>query len=75
MKLRDVDDGTQNRYVPFAKYLNGEVQKACELAHAFETKLIRGFSFYHPRGTDPPEHYRRPSISSAKSRKLATAAT
>ena len=56
VKLRDVDDGTQNRYVPFAKYLDGEVQKACELAHAFETKLIRGFSFYHPRGTDPREH-------------------
>ena len=31
-------------------------QKACELAHAFETKLIRGFSFYHPKGTDPREH-------------------
>jgi hypothetical protein len=26
------------------------------MAHAFETKLIRGFSFYHPRGTDPWEH-------------------
>lgn len=56
VKLQDVDDSTQNRYVPFAKYLSGEVQKACELAHAFETKLIRGFSFYHPRGTDPREH-------------------
>ncbi len=30
--------------------------KACELAHQFETKLIRGFSFYHPRGTDPWDH-------------------
>jgi sugar phosphate isomerase/epimerase len=56
VKLLDVDDGTKNRYVPFAKYLSSEVQKACELAHAFETKLIRGFSFYHPRGTDPAEH-------------------
>ncbi len=26
------------------------------MAHAFETKLIRGFSFYHPRGSDPREH-------------------
>jgi len=56
VKLLDVDDGTQNRFVPFDKYLDKEVNKACELAHAFETKLIRGFSFYHPRGTDPAEH-------------------
>ena len=27
-----------------------------ELAHAFETKLIRGFSFYPPRGDDPWKH-------------------
>ena len=56
VKLLDVDDGTSNRYVPFKKYLETEVAKACELAHAFETKLIRGFSFYHPRGTDPAAH-------------------
>lgn len=56
VKLLDVEDGTQNKYVPFAKYLANDVQKACELAHAFETKLIRGFSFYHPRGTNPEEH-------------------
>ncbi len=42
--------------MPFKKYLDKEVKKACELAHAFETKLIRGFSFYHPKGTDPWEH-------------------
>ena len=52
----DVDDGTKNAYVPFKKYLAGDVKKACELAHAFETKLIRGFSFYHPKGSDPQEH-------------------
>jgi sugar phosphate isomerase/epimerase len=56
VKLLDVDDGTKNRYVPFDKYLGNDVKKACELAHAFETKLIRGFSFYHPRGSDPREH-------------------
>jgi sugar phosphate isomerase/epimerase len=56
VKLVDVEDGTKNAFVPFKKYLSGDVQKACELAHAFETKLIRGFSFYHPRGTDPREH-------------------
>ena len=32
------------------------MSRACELAHALETKLIRGFSFYHPRGSDPNEH-------------------
>ena len=56
VKLRDVDDGTRNLHVPIKKYLAGDVRKACELAHAFETKLIRGFSFYHPKGTDPAEH-------------------
>jgi sugar phosphate isomerase/epimerase len=56
VKLLDVDDGTQNKYVPFPKYLAQDVQKACDLAHAFETKLIRGFSFYHPRGTDAWQH-------------------
>jgi sugar phosphate isomerase/epimerase len=56
VKLLDVEDGTKNRYVPFKKYLDKEVSKACELAHAFETKLIRGFSFYHPRGSDPAPH-------------------
>ncbi|MDX1965458.1 MAG: TIM barrel protein [Pirellulales bacterium] len=53
VKLLDQDDGTKNRYVPFKKYLATEVTRACELAHAFETKLIRGFTFYHPKGTDP----------------------
>jgi sugar phosphate isomerase/epimerase len=56
VKLLDQEDGTKNRYVPFKKYLADEVKKACDLAHAFETKLIRGFSFYHPKGTDPKPH-------------------
>jgi sugar phosphate isomerase/epimerase len=56
VKLRDVEDGTTNQYVPFDKYLEKEVNRACELAHAFETKLIRGFSFYPPKGDDPREH-------------------
>ncbi|MDR3233685.1 MAG: sugar phosphate isomerase/epimerase [Planctomycetaceae bacterium] len=54
-KLKDIDDGTTNQYVPINKYLD-EVKHACELAHALETKLIRGFSFYHPKGTSPKEH-------------------
>ncbi len=56
VKLCDVEDGTSNAFVPFDRYLDKEVSRACELAHAFETKLIRGFSFYHPKGTDPWEH-------------------
>lgn len=56
VKLVDVDDGTKNAYVPFKKYLAGDVKKACELAHAFETKLVRGFSFYPPAEADPWDH-------------------
>lgn len=56
VKLLDVEDQTKNRYVPFKQYLAKDVPRACQLAHAFETKLIRGFSFYHPKGTDPVDH-------------------
>lgn len=56
VKLKDVDDGTSNQYIPFDKYLDKEVNRACELAHAFETKLIRGFSFYPPKGEDAHEY-------------------
>lgn len=52
VKLCDVDDGTANQFIPFDRYLDKEVGRACELAHAFETKLIRGFSFYPPKGAD-----------------------
>lgn len=53
VKLLDQDDGTNNRFVPFKTYLAKEVRKACDLANELGTRLIRGFSFYHPRGTDP----------------------
>ena len=53
-KLQDIDDGTANTYTPIAKYLD-EVKHACELAHALETKLIRGFSFYPPKGSNPKD--------------------
>jgi len=56
VKLLDVDDGTSNRYVPFEQYLAEDVERVCRLAHAFDTKLIRGFSFYHPRGTKAEDH-------------------
>jgi sugar phosphate isomerase/epimerase len=53
VKLVDKPDGTKNVYVPFKQYLAKDVSRACELAHAFETKLIRGFSFYPPKGAKP----------------------
>jgi sugar phosphate isomerase/epimerase len=56
VKLLDEDDKTKNQYVPFKQYLDREVKKACEIAHAFETKLIRGFSFYHPKGSEPEQY-------------------
>jgi sugar phosphate isomerase/epimerase len=56
VKLRDVDDGTSNRFVPFDEYLRGEVVTACDRAEAFGAKLLRGFSFYHPKGTRPEDH-------------------
>lgn len=56
VKLLDVDDGTSNQYVPFKQYLARDVKNVCRLALAFETKLIRGFSFYHPKETDPWTH-------------------
>ncbi|QDV74475.1 sugar phosphate isomerase/epimerase family protein [Botrimarina mediterranea] len=56
VKLQDVEDGTANKYVSFDKYLKQDVSKACDLAASLGTKLVRGFSFYHPKGTDPAEH-------------------
>ena len=56
VKLLDKADGTKNAYVPFKSYLAKDVAKACELAHAFETKLIRGFSFYPPKDARPEDH-------------------
>ncbi|TWU32581.1 sugar phosphate isomerase/epimerase family protein [Novipirellula artificiosorum] len=56
VKLKDIDDGTSNKYVPFEEYLKSDVQTACDRAEAFGAKLIRGFAFYHPKGTKPEDH-------------------
>lgn len=56
VKLLDVDDGTQNKFIPFKKYLAKDVKHACMVANTLGTKLLRGFSFYHPVGTQPEEH-------------------
>jgi len=57
VKLCDVDDGTSTGYRPFDQYLVDEVVRACELAETFGTKLIRGFSFYHPKGSPLEDHF------------------
>ncbi len=56
VKLLDVDDGSHNTFVPFKKYLKTEVAATIRAAGALGTKLIRGFSFYPPRGEDPRKH-------------------
>ncbi|TWU21496.1 Xylose isomerase-like TIM barrel [Novipirellula galeiformis] len=56
VKLKDVDDGTANKFVPFDQYLKEDVARACDRAEAFGSKLIRGFAFYHPKGTKPEDH-------------------
>jgi sugar phosphate isomerase/epimerase len=56
VKLKDIDDGTANRFVPFDQYLREDVVDACDRAEAFGSKLIRGFAFYHPKNTDPAAH-------------------
>jgi sugar phosphate isomerase/epimerase len=56
IKLRDVDDGTSNRFVSFKQYLDVDVKRACDLACTFDSKLLRGFSFYHPKGDSPDEY-------------------
>ncbi len=61
VKLRDQDDGTKNRFVPFEKYLSEDVTRACEMALAFNSKLIRGFAFYHPKGSSPEPHLEQAS--------------
>lgn len=56
VKLLDVDDGSHNAFVPMEDYLAGEVRRTIQSAKALGTTLIRGFSFYHPRGTAPEQH-------------------
>ena len=56
VKLLDVNDGSHNAYIPMAKYLKGEVASTIRAALALGTKLVRGFSFYHPIGSNPEDH-------------------
>lgn len=63
IKLVDMDDGTSNVFVDFRQYLKNDVRSACRAAHALGAKLIRGFSFYPPKGDDP-----RPYVGEAAER-------
>lgn len=56
VKLRDVDDGSHNKFVPIDEYIDTEVAATVRAAKELDTKLIRGFSFYHPQGTEAREH-------------------
>ncbi|MEX1230296.1 MAG: TIM barrel protein [Planctomycetaceae bacterium] len=53
VKLKDSDDGSHNKFVPFKKYRDNDVAQTISQAVALETKLVRGFSFYHPKGEKP----------------------
>lgn len=56
VKLLDVDDGSHNKFVPLSEYLDTEVAATINAAKELGTKLVRGFSFYHPRGTSAEDH-------------------
>jgi sugar phosphate isomerase/epimerase len=56
IKLLDVEDGSHNKFVTDQAYRETDVAMTIRAAHALGAKLIRGFSFYHPKGHDPA-HY------------------
>jgi sugar phosphate isomerase/epimerase len=56
VKLLDREDGSHNKFVPFEQYLDTEVANTINAARALHAKLVRGFSFYHPRGADPQQY-------------------
>lgn len=56
IKLLDVADGSHNKFVPDSKYHETDVAMTIRAAQALDAKLIRGFSFYHPKGEDPAKY-------------------
>lgn len=63
VKLSDFTDSSHNKYVDPATYLKTTVADTIKSAEMLGAKLIRGFSFYHPAGTDPA-----PYVASAAER-------
>ena len=59
VKLLDVDDGSHNKYIPDLHYHETEVAATIRVANALDARLIRGFSFYHPKGEDPAAYVQR----------------
>lgn len=57
VKLVDIDDGSNNKFVPFDTYMSTVVENSIHSAKALGTRLIRGFSFYHPRGSNVEDHF------------------
>jgi sugar phosphate isomerase/epimerase len=56
VKLHDIQDGTPNQFRSFDSYLDQEVERICAIADFLHAPLVRGFSFYHPRGTAAQHH-------------------
>jgi len=56
VKLLDQDDGSHNKFVPDAAYHAGDVAATIRSAEALGARLIRGFSYYHPKGEDPERY-------------------
>lgn len=56
INLHDIQDGTPNQFRSFDSYLDQEVERICAIANFLQSPLVRGFSFYHPRGTAPQQH-------------------
>jgi len=56
VKLYDQADSSHNKYVDPQTYLNTTVADTIKSAEKLGAKLIRGFSFYHPAGTDAAPH-------------------
>jgi sugar phosphate isomerase/epimerase len=59
VKLKDKEDGSHNKFVPFKEYLKTEVAATINAAKELDTRLIRGFSFYPPRGEDPQPYFQQ----------------
>lgn len=57
VKLVDIDDGSNNKFVPFDTYMSTVVENSIHSAKTLGTRLIRGFSFYHPRGSNVDDHF------------------
>ena len=53
VKLLDIEDGSHNKFVPDREYHEKDVAMTIRAALALDARLIRGFSFYHPKGEDP----------------------